>query len=69
MIFYGIILLIIGVVAFAFYRAMPASHPISTVIMYIGLGVGAILIVIGILIMATHGHELQVDSFGRASIS
>jgi len=62
MIFYGILLLIIGVIAFAFYRAMPRSHPVSTIIMYICLGVGAILLVVGIVIMATRGHSLEVDS-------
>jgi len=68
MIFYGILLLIVGVIAFAFYRAMPRSHPVSTIIMYIGLGVGAILVVIGIFIMATHGHELQIDSQNHATL-
>jgi hypothetical protein len=62
MIFYGIVLLIVGIVAWAFYRAMPASHPISTVIMYIGVGVGLVLIAVGLIIVITHGHSVQVDS-------
>jgi len=69
MIFYGVVLLIIGIIAWAFYRAMPQSHPLSTVIMYIGIGVGIVLIAVGIIIMATRGHAVEVDSLGRLYIS
>lgn len=62
MIFYGILFLILGVVGWAFHRGLPASQPISTVAMYIGVGVGAILLVVGILILVTRGDAIEINS-------
>lgn len=62
MITYGIIALVIGVIGWAFHRSMAQSRPVSTVVMYAGLGIGAILIAIGVilLVVPSTGAELRV---------
>jgi uncharacterized membrane protein len=68
MIFYGVLCLVLGVIAYAFHRGRPQSQPVSTVLMYIGLGVGAILLVTGIAILATRGDAIEVDSLGSITV-
>jgi hypothetical protein len=66
MIYLGIVFLIVGIIGWAFARAMPSTHPISTLAMYAGLGIGIVLLIVGILVYATHGDAIQIDSAGRS---
>jgi len=64
----GIFLLIVGLVALALDRTVPASHPVSTFVMYLGIGLGLILLVIGLLAYLTQGGSVEVDSSGGITV-
>lgn len=64
MITYGIILLVVGLIGLAFDRALPQTRPFSTLVMYIGLGIGFLLLVIGIIVLALNGDAVHVNSMG-----
>lgn len=69
MIYLGILFLIVGIVAMAFERTRPATRPLSTFAMYVGLGVGIVLVVVGIFVLATQGDAIQVDSQGEITVA
>jgi hypothetical protein len=69
MIYLGIVFLIVGIIGWAFARAMPSTHPISTLAMYAGLGIGIVLLIVGILVYATHGDAIQIDSAREITVA
>lgn len=60
----GILLLVIGLIALAFERVMPQTRPVSTLVMWIGVGVGLLLLAVGIFVLVTHGDTVYVNSMG-----
>jgi cytochrome bd-type quinol oxidase subunit 1 len=68
MIYLGILFLAIGLVGFALHRAVPKTQPISTFIMYLGVPLGLILLVTGIIVNATQGCSIEVDSAGEITV-
>lgn len=67
MIVLGIVLLVVGIVGWAFHRSSPGSRPLSTIAMYVGLGVGTLLVVIGLILIYVPlgAPTVAVDSSGQ----